>query len=483
MNDEQEDEDFADAFSTINPASATTSTTTSTGSGQRYSGPLSIEDFVAFPPNNTFIYLPCREPWNAAALDAVLPMQQDFDGNGQPLRRLGKAVMVKASKWLLKHRRCEQMSYWPGKPMFIRDQLTNGSEWIDRPGACVLNTYKEPVLKSGDPSKAKRWVDHWHVIYPNEADYILKWLAHRAQYPGVKINHGLLLGSKEQGVGKDSLMQAVKHTLGASNYECVKPQRLISNYSNFVKTVVLHVSEIKDTANDDGERIDRFALYDHLKDFAAAPPDVLYYVDKYQRGFYVTNCLGLVFTTNYSRDSLYIPPGDRRFFVAWTEFDGRANFSKAYWTELWNWYQNEGGFEHVAAYLRTLDVSDFDPKAPPPETEAHRDIVESYQSAELDELADALDALKRPDAVTTAQLVLQDINLVWMIDHRYGRRVAYRMEENDYTACRAKQNNGRWIINGKRHVIYVRVELSPEQRRSAAAALVAGLEAKKATKS
>ena len=169
--------------------------------------------------------------------------------------------------------------------------------------------------------------------------------------------------------------------------------------------------------------------------------------------------------------------------MAWTEFDGRANFSKAYWTELWNWYQNEDGFEHVAAYLRTLDVSDFDPKAPPPETEAHRDIVESYHVAESDELADALDALKRPDAVTTAQLVLQDINLAWMIDHRYGRRVPYRMEENDYTACRAKQNNGRWIINGKRHVIYVRVELSPEQRRAAAAALVAGLEAKKETKS
>ena len=56
------------------------------------------------------------------------------------------------------------------------------------------------------------------------------------------------------------------HTLGASNYQCVKPQRLLSNYSNFVKTVVLHVSEIKDTANDDGERVDRFALYDHLKD-------------------------------------------------------------------------------------------------------------------------------------------------------------------------------------------------------------------------
>jgi hypothetical protein len=29
----------------------------------------------------------------------------------------------------------------------------------------------------------------------------------------------------------------------------------------------------------------------------------------------------------------------------------------------------------------------------------------------MDELADARDALKRPDAVTTAQVVLQDFNL------------------------------------------------------------------------
>ena len=32
---------------------------------------------MAFPPNNTFIYLPCREHWSAAAIDKVLPPQQD----------------------------------------------------------------------------------------------------------------------------------------------------------------------------------------------------------------------------------------------------------------------------------------------------------------------------------------------------------------------------------------------------------------------
>ena len=29
-----------------------------------------------------------------------------------------------------------------------------------------------------------------------------------------------------------------------------------------------------------------------------------------------------------------------------------------------------GGFEHVAAYLGELDISGFDPKAPPPKTPA-----------------------------------------------------------------------------------------------------------------
>src|SRR3954463_4832191 len=147
-----------------------------------------MDDFVGFPPNNTFIYLPCREPWTAASVDAVLPPQQDLDANGQPRRKAGKAVMIKASIWLMRHRRCEQQSWQPGEPIFIRDRLVvSGVGWVERSGANVLNTYQPPTLVLGDPKKAKRWVDHWHAIYPDEADYVIKWLACRAQRPGVKI--------------------------------------------------------------------------------------------------------------------------------------------------------------------------------------------------------------------------------------------------------------------------------------------------------
>ena len=296
---------------------------------------MSIEDFVAFPPNNTFIYLPCREQWSAAAIDKVLPPQQDLDANGQPRRHLGKPVMIKASTWLMRYRRVEQISWEPGAPMIIRDRLINGGvEWIEKPGANVLNTYKPPTLVLGDPTKAKRWVDHWHTIYPDDADHIIKWLAYRVQHPGVKINHALLLGSEEQGVGKDTLLMGALYATGGGNLQVVEPKRLLSNYSNFVKCVILQISEIKDTATGDGEHIDRFSLYDRLKDLIAAPPLVLHYVDKYQRGYDVTNCVGVVMTTNHELGSIYVPDTDRRLFVAWTDFDGKEAFSDQYWKEL-----------------------------------------------------------------------------------------------------------------------------------------------------
>ncbi len=63
------------------------------------------------------------------------------------------------------------------------------------------------------------------------------------------------------------------------------------------------------------------------------------------------------------------------------------DFIKGYWNELWGWYA-KGGDRHVAAYLAELDISSFDPKAPPPKTPAFWDIVDANRSPEDAELAD-----------------------------------------------------------------------------------------------
>src|SRR5262249_61912576 len=62
----------------------------------------------------------------------------------------------------------------------------------------------------------------------------------------------------------------------------------------------------------------------------------------------------------------------------------------------WGWYE-AGGFGNVAAYLDGLDISAFDPKKPPPETQTFDDIVEANRPLEEAELADVLDKLGTPD--------------------------------------------------------------------------------------
>ena len=66
------------------------------------------------------------------------------------------------------------------------------------------------------------------------------------------------------------------------------------------------------------------------------------------------------------------PADDRRHYVAWSDFT-KEDFSPEYWNRIWRWYHT-GGFAHVAAYLAELDISSFDPKAPPPQTPGKDDM-------------------------------------------------------------------------------------------------------------
>ena len=52
-----------------------------------------------------------------------------------------------------------------------------------------------------------------------------------------------------------------------------------------------------------------------------------------------------------------------------------------------------------------FDLSGFDAKAPPPKTPAFWAIVDANRAPEDAELADVLDQIGKPDAVTLTQLV------------------------------------------------------------------------------
>lgn len=418
--------------------------------------PVRPSDFYAYMPEHKYIFTPTREMWPASSVNARLSITGD-DGN-----------QVKASAWLDANRPVEQMTWAPGEPELVEDRLIAHGGWIEHWGARTFNLYRPPAVRplDGDPDAAGPWIDHVRRLFPNEADHIIPWFAHRVQRPNEKINHALVLQGP-QGTGKDTIVEGVGPALGPWNMAEVSPDQLLGRFNGFLKAVVLRVSEARDLGDHD-----RYRLYEHMKTVIAAPPAVLRVDEKHIREYAIPNLVGVVVTTNH-RDGIYLPPDDRRHFVAWTELT-KDDFEEAYWTELYAWYEREG-FRHIAAYLHAYDLADFNPKAPPPKTPGWWAVVDAGRSPEDAELADALDKLQEPEAVTLRDLanVATHDFANWLTDRRNARQVPHRLEDAGYVPVRNPDaKDGRWRVGGKKQAVYARRDLSVRDRITAAQRIV-----------
>jgi hypothetical protein len=423
----------------------------------RQGEPVTLESFWAYMPMHQYIFEPAGELWPAASVNARLGT---VCADGEELA---------ASKWLDRHRPVEQMTWAPGEPKIIRHRLISQGGWIDHRGATVFNLYRPPCLPEGDASDIAPWLDHLHRLFGDDAEHVALWLAHRVQRPGEKINHALVLGGA-QGIGKDTILEPVKAAICPWNFMDISPSHLLGRFNGFVKSVILRISETRDL----GE-IDRYSFYEHSKVYVAAPPDVLRVDEKNIREHCVPNVCGVIMTTNHKTDGIYLPADDRRHFVAWSDLT-RDDFPDGYWRDLYAWYA-AGGIANVAAWLRNVDLSAFDAKAPPPKTAAWHDIVAANRAPEDAEMADAIEVLGNPPALTISQLANAASSVSFrdfLTDRRNARQIPHRLEAAGYVAVRnpADVRDGQWKIGGRRQMIYARKELAIRERIAAATSLV-----------
>jgi Family of unknown function (DUF5906) len=425
---------------------------------------LKPSDFVAYMPMHNYIFKPTRETWPGSSVNARIPPVALFKKDGTPiLNDKGKQKTLPASDWLDKNAAVEQATWAPGKPMLIPGKIISDGGWIDAPDCTLFNLYRPPTIvpQSADVSL---WLDHIHKLNPDHAEsQIIPWLGQRVQRPWEKINHALVLLGK-QGIGKDTLLEPVKRSIGPWNFSEVNPMQVLGRFNSFLKSVILRISEARDVGD-----YDRYALYDHLKAVIAAPPDVLRVDEKHLREHSVPNVTGVIITANDKQNGIYLPSDDRRHLVMWSPLS-KDDFTEDYWNKLYNWYGN-GGNEAVAYYLANLDISAFNPKAPPPKTQAFWEIVDASRSPEDAEFADALDVLSNPNAVTLVQIKSKTNSAEfaeWLGDRKNSRKIPHRMEACGYEPMRNKDaTDGMWKICGKRQVIYVKRELNQHDRHKA----------------
>jgi hypothetical protein len=380
-----------------------------------------------------------------------------------------KPETISASVWLDRHRSVAQMTWSPGEPLLIHDRFIAEGGWFPHAGAKVINTYRPPAVVPGDASQVEPWIDHVRFVFGEYAEHIILYLAHRVQRPWEKINHALVFGGAP-GIGKDAILYPVRHAVGPWNFQEASPKQILGRFNGFLKCVVLRINEARDL----GE-VNQFAFYDATKTITAAPPEVHRIDEKHLREHSILNVNGTIISTNY-KHGLYLPANDRRHYVAWSE-QTMAAFDEAYWQGLFGWYDN-GGTGHVAAYLARLDISQFDPAAPPAKTPAFWAVVETHRAAENSELNDVLDAMERPPAVTITELRKNataaknhDLN-TWLDDRKNRKKIPHRMDECGYVPVRNPDaNDGLWKIGDRRQAVYTRADLSPKNQMAEAAKL------------
>lgn len=421
---------------------------------------LNLEDFLAYMPLHSYLFLPSREFWPASSVNArIFPIPNGTNDEGEE-------TTIAANVWLDRHRSVEQMTWAPGLPTIIQDRLVADGGWIDRDGCACVNLYRPPTIAAGDATQAGRWLDLVRTVYPTAANHLIAWLAHRVQRPQDKINHALVLGGVP-GIGKDTILEPVKAAIGPWNFAEISPTQLIGRFNGFAKSVILRISEARDLGD-----MNRYDFYEHMKVYAAAPPDVLRVDEKNIREHAVFNVCGVIITTNHETDGIYLPPDDRRHYVAWSP-KTPADFPAGYWTSIYAWYA-AGGDRHVAAYLQSYDLSTFNAKAPPAKTETFWAIVDANRTSEDAELADVLEACENPPAVTLKQLIdkcsgtMGDLSL-WLKDRRNSRVIPHRMKTADYVPFRnVAAKDGLWKIHNRRQVVYVQQSLPVPERQAAA---------------
>lgn len=419
---------------------------------------LQMASFYAYLPKHRYIFRKDGSIWDLAGVNAGLPPVSTEMG------------IVSPAKYIDKTRAVHQMTWVPGQPELIEDALITGGGLEPAPGFRAYNLYRgpDPLPEGSDPDDAGPWLAHIELLYPDDADHIVSWLASRVQHPGTKINHALVLGGK-QGIGKDTLLEPLVYAVGGHNVEEASPTKVTGRFNLFLRNVILRISEARDLGD-----VDRYGFYEHMKAILAAPPNVLSIEQKFIDAYPIPNVVGVIFTTNNQQNGLYLPAEDRRHYVAWSELDPKG-FDADYFGRLYDWYEN-GGYGHVAAYLHACELDTFNPKAPPPKTDAFWAMVDTGRSPEEGGLLDLLEEMGDPDAVTVKALKdaagvdseLSDL----FYERKLRTQIPHRMADVGYIPVRnPTANSGLWVIDGKRTVVYAKAKLSTRDRYVAARSL------------
>ena len=300
---------------------------------------VTIDDFVAYMPAACLHLHAVPRALARPSVNARLPPR-----SGADQERPAEARQERQANHIVGHATgstttaaSNRLTWHPGLPMLITDRLV-GRRRLDRAqgrhraSTCTgrrASSWATPARQALGSSTCTRFTR----TMPTTS--FAGWRI-AVQQPGDKINHALVLGG-DQGIGKDTLLEPVKHAVGPWNFHEISPTHLLGPLQR--------LREIGDPA---GQRRRAISAMSTASSSTTTPrstpprrPTCCGSTRSTCSEYYVLNCLGFIITTNHKTDGIYLPADDRRHYVAWSNLN-KGDFPANYWNELWGFYENGG---------------------------------------------------------------------------------------------------------------------------------------------
>jgi len=251
---------------------------------------------------------------------------------------------------------------------------------LNTDGQDCVNTWvpHDRTAPPGDPSV---FLEHVAYLFGEDAPRFLDWVAHIEQKPGELPHQCWLHISKEEGTGRNwlsALMARLWPGNVAISFDLAGMFKDGFNGS-LSRKIVAVVDEIRD-----GGGSEKWKNADVLKAAITAP--VRKINPKFGRQSIEYNaCRWLIFSNHI--EAIAVNEADRRFNVVHTDHKPR---DAAYYKRLYAGLSDPSVIAGVAHFLRTRDLSLFDPFAGPPMSESRARVIAASRSEADEILADVV---------------------------------------------------------------------------------------------
>jgi len=262
---------------------------------------------------------------------------------------------------------CDALTWHPGKP-----------EFFTQSGFGYVNSYV-PIDYTSLPKKYKpKQIDIYqkliaHIIpEQNLQDAYLDYLAYTLQYPGRKINYGVLLVSRCEGIGKDLLLEPLSRIMGDQcNY--VSNDMLFSDFNQFLdRTKLMIVSEVYQSSQ---KR--KTLMSDKLRTILASPPTTFNINIKGEKLRHIPNLCSTVMMSNHIDPISIEDPDMARRYLAIKSDSGRL--PTEFYNQYGQWLDNNN-YYHIIRFLLERDLSKFNPSTAPYITDYIRELSDLSSS-------------------------------------------------------------------------------------------------------